>query len=523
MVVRNWRCICACAAVALIASACGKDNAGPAPTQATQAAPTPTPEAEQAAAGTEAEQPAAAKATADEKKAAAETPDAAAAAPAPVPLQEAVVLALLQRWLQAQNAGDFEAYEMLYAERFQGIKRSGHRQRAFARKGWLADRKRMFGKAMKVIANGTEVHSGVGVATVTFEQDWQSGSYRDVGPKQLVVVQEGTELRIAREEMLASEVKGADVAKPLDAADFSFVSLDGGAPYVLLAKGKAGMKARGPLRLLEAGHYASAARRILEADVAEAYKPWIGRAVTLYGDKGTQCHGEVVQLVHLARVQPHFGTYQSWTGEMGSAPMKKEQIADDAWDLGQGGLFLAGRVVPAAGTDCRGAYWARADDRPRVTLLPQAAPDPMVLRAGLPKLRALRGWADVQKEYAEMVALPRAEQWDAYGEAKPKVVTFRGPGDVRYLYFAAQAGDGCGDFYGELWGLWELRGEGDAIKARLLSDDRSPGRMMQPRAAVDLDGDGTLEFIGKDALLQPAGPTWRIGVNAEVPSLDCPC
>jgi hypothetical protein len=442
--------------------------------------------------------------------------------PTPAPLQDVAVQALLQRWLDAQNQGDYEGYATLYATRFHGVKRSGGRERAFQRRGWLADRRRMFGKAMKVQALGARVSTGAGVATVVFTQDWQSGSYRDVGPKQLVVIEEGTELRIAREEMLASEVKGADAVPPIDPADFAFVANEG-AFYVLLRKGTGGMRARGRVKLLQADVTSSAARRIVDADVDTTWRPWVGREVTLYGEAGVRCHGQVVHLVHLARVRPHFGTLQTWKGEGGTEPASQVRIADDVWHLGQPGLFVAGRVVPAAGSDCRGAFWARADDRPAVTPLPQSAPDPLLLRLGLPALRALAGWADVQRDYADEVALPRAEHWDAYADATPKVVSFASPQGRRLFWLAGQAGDGCGDFYGAFWGLWEVRGADAGLKLRLLSDERAPGRLVQPRTAVDLDGDGRLELIGHDALLQPAGATWRIGVSAEVPSLDCPC
>ena len=35
--------------------------------------------------------------------------------------------AVVQRWLEAQNQGDFAAYEKLYAPRFTGVRRSGPR------------------------------------------------------------------------------------------------------------------------------------------------------------------------------------------------------------------------------------------------------------------------------------------------------------------------------------------------------------------------------------------------------------
>ncbi len=122
-----------------------------------------------------------------------------------------------------------------------------------------------------------------------------------------------------------------------------------------------------------------------------------------------------------------------------------------------------------------------------------------------------------------MVPLPRPEQWDRFEEAQPRVVTFRTADGRRLLWMHVAAGSGCGDFFGEFWALWEVQGEGENARLRLLSDDRDPGRAVTPRAAADLDGDGKLELIGPDAVLQPAGPTWRPGTSAEVPSMDCPC
>ena len=49
--------------------------------------------------------------------------------------------ALLKAWLAAQNEGDFEAYQALYAKKFEGIKRVGAREFHFDHDGWLEDRK----------------------------------------------------------------------------------------------------------------------------------------------------------------------------------------------------------------------------------------------------------------------------------------------------------------------------------------------------------------------------------------------
>src|SRR5262249_52277747 len=49
----------------------------------------------------------------------------AAASALAVPLDEAKVKATVDRWLAAQNQGDFAAYGSLYAPSFTGIRRSG--------------------------------------------------------------------------------------------------------------------------------------------------------------------------------------------------------------------------------------------------------------------------------------------------------------------------------------------------------------------------------------------------------------
>ena len=120
-------------------------------------------------------------------------------------------------WLGAQNEGSYEAYSASYASRFFGIKRSGPRVYQYDREGWLVDRKRMFRKAVTVEADEVAIATSRSTAQLRFIQTWSSGTYSDVGPKQLVFVKEGDELRITREEMLSSKVLregGAPVEGP---------------------------------------------------------------------------------------------------------------------------------------------------------------------------------------------------------------------------------------------------------------------------------------------------------------------
>jgi len=135
------------------------------------------------------------------------------------PVAYSQVEALVASWIAAQNTGAFDAYAALYADPFAGVRRTGKKTVRLDRAGWLADRKKMFARPMVVEADHVVIVPMVGRATVTFEQTWSSGKFRDVGPKVITVVEASGGLRIASEEMLASRImpsqSGADLLSTL--------------------------------------------------------------------------------------------------------------------------------------------------------------------------------------------------------------------------------------------------------------------------------------------------------------------
>lgn len=112
--------------------------------------------------------------------------------------------AFVARWLEAQNRGDFAAYEALYAEGFSGVRSSGRRAVALDRAAWMKDRARMFRKPMVVEARGVKSSPAPGGRYVELEQTWASGEYKDVGQKRILLVEVDGAWRIAREELLES-------------------------------------------------------------------------------------------------------------------------------------------------------------------------------------------------------------------------------------------------------------------------------------------------------------------------------
>ena len=448
--------------------------------------------------------------------------------PAPPPIDEAEVRALLAVWLQAQNDGDFEAYSALYAERFFGTKRSGSRTRSFERKFWLRDRKRMFSKAMQVQAAEVAVASTAESAVLTFAQSWASGSYKDVGPKQLVIVRSADGLRIAREEMLGSTVESGDApAAALPREDFAFVIHEDNQAYVVLDLRPEAAWSKGKLQLLAAGARATVRQPAVVDALPEPLRGWVGRDVQVNGSSGPACRGHVDKLYVLTRVEPHFGTVQYWQGEEGGAPVAKWRVAREAWGLGQGGRLLVGHIKPVSREKCGTGFWARAMGRAETKVAGSAAADPLVVREALNRFRKLSGYVQVQKAYLAETSLPRPPWWDGFQDAKPSVTFLQGPeGEGGWISVASRAGDGCGEFIGEFWALWQIRppkSPGKAPTLVLLSDERDPGRFFMPELAVDLDGDGRVEFLSGDAIMRQAGAELRDAESIDVPNLDCPC
>jgi len=112
--------------------------------------------------------------------------------------------AFLGRWLDAQNKGDFAAYQALYAESFRGVRTSGSSSVAMDRTKWMEDRARMFRKPMVVEATGVVMRKVPEGTLAELEQSWTSGDYKDVGKKTLLLVAAGESFQIAREELLTS-------------------------------------------------------------------------------------------------------------------------------------------------------------------------------------------------------------------------------------------------------------------------------------------------------------------------------
>ena len=445
---------------------------------------------------------------------------------APPKLEVDRVRGVLDIWLAAQNTGDFEGYSALYAEKFYGVKRSGPRTYRFARDGWLQDRQRMFRKKVTVEASDVHITSSSQTAQISFIQTWATGSYKDVGPKQLVVVREGDALRLAREEMLASKIvdEAGAAAGPGDPGQFLFVEDIGGSLWVLLEQEADEAWGIGQPQLVS-GEPSIARKTADPGQLSTESTSMKGRVVVLYGDHGPVCRATIGEQAVFTRFWPHFGMVQEWSGEFTGRPLGDHEVAEEIWGMGPKELW--GRLGIVGRGDCTGARWARDATLPEASLFtPSAEVAASMQPAAQAAFRELVGYVEIQKYFLDATEDHGGRPWDQYdGEGPVEVAAFVDEAAGRTLVAAqARAGFGCGSFWGELWAIWEVRSTASGPQLVLLTDERVPGDgLFFPTSAFDLEGDGVPELMNTTTLLQAVDGTLRPTVVSEVPSYDCPC
>lgn len=406
---------------------------------------------------------------------------AAAAAVAMPGLPDAEVRAVIASWLAAQNSGDFAAYQALYAEKMEGVKRVASRTWRYDRKGWLADRQRMFARPMKVEASALTVTSLGPSATVELEQRFTQGKFSDRGPKRLIVVKEGSALRIAREEMLRSELEGGAAAASSSEAVY-LIGLVEGQRYVYLAQeGVSADWGTGPLEGPLGDDPMLALRDAGKAPAKLA--AWRGREVKAYASDGTSCQARVDTLSLIGGGTPHFGVVQAWNGDRSMSDdghvYTPAERAESVFAMGGpylvGELEVEGSCAPVVVLDGEQAPVFYAPHEPELSERDLA----------LKAYRALPEYKALQKEWKS--------DWGGKGEwAKDAAVREYEGGGKRFVAVSTSI-ESCGEFSADLSVLFEERG-GKLVRLALRDAPK-----FFPTALFDSDGDGQLEAVSAGA------------------------
>jgi ketosteroid isomerase-like protein len=418
-----------------------------------------------------------------------------AAAPAPSPAVDARVLALLADWEQAQDAGDYERYAALYGARFTGVRRSGPRSRNFDRAGWLADRKRMFAKAMQVDFTVTSTSRAGSSVVVLGEQHFKSGSYEDRGPKRLVLTREADGYRIAREEMLASEL----APPPTITARFVVQASDG-PPLVLLARAPSEAPQGAPRGVYPG--YTSVVLYDAEPGALPNEARVFDGATTLQvvGADGV-CKARVLGLRRALVLLPHFGTVAGWRGEDPNRPTKpsSDEVRREIEELGPAAFWALELDSACKGVGTRVAVPGAAE----VVVAQRDAP----LGADA---------AALKKAFAALPALQKvaAEERDA---ALSSLTLVRHRLGAHTLATVATPSECSASIFHATYTL--------TPEPRL--ENGAEGGLESVDLAADLNGDGAPELVGTAAIgIGELFVTDRAGnalLTLSLPSLDCPC
>jgi hypothetical protein len=422
---------------------------------------------------------------------------------------------VLDGWLAAQNDGDFAAYQALYADRFEGIRRSGSQTARLDRARWMKERERMFREKPKVEAKEVAISVVPDGASISFVQSWMTPAYRDEGPKLIVLTRGKDALRISREEMLHSNVIGSGALPP---SKFAF-AIDAGGPQLVIHTKPDETWSTGAPALVSSGYPVTTRRSVDASKLPADLASWVGKKVELFGKSGLACEGEVSALSVIGRIDPTIETQTRWGGTGpyeadGKVPPK--QIALEAWDLGasSGGRILAAAVKPSSGA-CKGALWGRLASADKPTLVDAVPADAATMAAMLAELQKTKVYTDAQARYQTEKEASDPPRWIDH-DPSTKALVFKHP-SATIVTLSLVSGTGCGGFSQTLSGAWEKKGA-TLVPLRDPKEDD-----LVPQSAGDVDGDGKLDFVYVEGLFRSKGAKVDDPITLGFPSLGCGC
>lgn len=397
--------------------------------------------------------------------------------------------AILDKWLDAQNTGNFHAYFSLYAPGFTGVRRSGPRTASFGLASWMQDRQRMFQKKMTVSAEKVRVIADAASARVIFVQRWASGGYSDVGSKELVLRRGPAGLRIAREELFLSATGKSGEVDVEALRRFAFV-VDGEVVVSLnpddgWASGPPVLEKQGAERLL------NRTRRTVDVTkLPTALARLAGMPIRLLDASGERCDAK-----------------------LGAFLLRGRSISDghegagndsEAWEMS---AHLLVAKVDGDRHACAGATWARAAELPVPVVTPAELPSKEIRKMALAAFDALPQSASIQKQFDDWYRREHPDiqksppRWFGHEKGGAWVRVLRsGPKGPTFVSVSKSIDEGgCDDgVLGAVWALWEL--QGDVAKPQLVLRNAPDERMaLAPTATVDVDGDGRVELLFDDS------------------------
>jgi hypothetical protein len=424
---------------------------------------------------------------------------AAAAQHPPSAKTQAEARAVVDKWLAAQNQGDFAAYQSLYAQRFGGIRRSGPRTVRMNRERWMSDRARMFKKKMVVSIDKLAMRVSRARARIDFQQTWASGSYKDAGPKRLELTRERGAFKIAREEMLRSQLMGPPPPAATALHEDELLLGYGHGLAIEFGRGEC----EGDVDTKSENGALSFSCKADESKLVDDVKEMKGKTVVMYDGDGTACEGTIG------------GFHLEGEGVFDHIP--KDEDDEDEDMSSQADMILIADVEGG----CSGWYGhLKGATKPRALAVgkPSGAEEQSAREA----LERSALWKRLQSQASDSEDAPA---WDT--RARSRDVASIAWGGGTWVTLSAIEPGGCGDeFSGAIWALVQLDKKGR--NPRLVSEEAGYNEL---GAAFELGGRLYLIEVSSDASsvdrslirIEPDGKQTQIRHLVERSFHGCPC
>lgn len=280
-------------------------------------------------------------------------------------------------------------------------------------------------------------------------------------------------------------------------------------PFVVLRARTDAAWGRGPLVLAQREWPTIVTRDVDEAALPDEVHAALRERVVMRDAEGRACTATLGAPRLLRRVDPDDGRAYEWSGEDGGDRASDERVAAEAWELAAGHELLVAEATVVAG-GCERPRWAH----PEGAAIDLGAAGRAVPRArALAAFRGLEQHADLQREWREVAPGERGRHWDARPDGHRAIRTFQARSGRRFVVVSALAEDGCGEFTGGLWSLFEARGDRLALV-------RTAHTFVVPITLADVDGDGLPEVIFPDRIEQADDART---VDVSTPFFGCPC
>lgn len=261
--------------------------------------------------------------------------------------------------------------------------------------------------------------------------------------------------------------------------------------------------------------------RAAAASTVQTRVPGIHEAELSLAGVPRGCAGRLGEVRVLNRMGSAYLSYDPETAKLSDA-----DFAKTAWEQSEGFGLLVAELVTSP--ECRSATYVTlvGTEAPEVLERYQPAPDSAqsyrLAQQAFVGVKALKPYQTTRDFYHQFLgdsnaSLPEGveSEWETYAGAQPELV-FYGNDERQLVGWTLRAGEGCGDFQGNLSVLYEVVQGTDGARLRLVEiNEASP----LPDRIVSY-GD-RLELWDIDGVRAPNDEIPRIPLH--IPSFECPC